>query len=215
MNKIPEASSGEVLHLRLSSCLIEQLRTVLRGSDDFDHGTGVRLIEDASRSISTSSRPKNPWKDSALQRNPRGGEPPSSVISSARLVAASWVGNFEAASYGVTSHKSLRWWITTVGTVTFSSETLRSDSPREGWVWVTLEIRTRPSGPRGPRRAAALAAETVPMLIPTSHTGTGARGRSHLMTASKSMACSRLVRKLSNPSALRSDGASTSATTSP
>ena len=39
---------------------------------------------------------------------------------------------------------------------------------------VTVEVSTRPSGPPVPSRAAALAAETVPMLVPTSHTGTAA-----------------------------------------
>ena len=61
-----------------------------------------------------------------------------------------------------------------VGTVIASTSTAMFTGTECRVCVVKLEVSTNPSGPPGLRRAAALAAEIVPMLVPTSQTGTGA-----------------------------------------
>ncbi len=56
-----------------------------------------------------------------------------------------------------------------------------------------------PSGPPSVIRAAALAAESVPMLVPTSHTGTLASSRMAAIACLTSTACSLVVRKFHIP----------------
>ncbi len=56
-----------------------------------------------------------------------------------------------------------------------------------------------PSGPPSGSRAAALAAERVPMLVPTSHTGTRAISRTAAIACFTSAACSLVVRKFHSP----------------
>ncbi len=56
-----------------------------------------------------------------------------------------------------------------------------------------------PSGPPSASRAAALAAESVPMLVPTSHTGTLAISRTAAIACFTSAACSLVVRKFHSP----------------
>jgi hypothetical protein len=60
----------------------------------------------------------------------------------------------------------------------------------------TDDVITSPSGPpSSARRPATPAAETDPMLVPTSHTGTGAISLSAAITCFMSSACSFEVRK--------------------
>ena len=75
------------------------------------------------------------------------------------------------------------------------SRTVLTDSPVFWEVSVTEEVRTTPSGPPSVRRAATLAAESVPMLVPTSHTGTSAISRRAAITCFMSSAYSFEVRK--------------------
>ena len=93
------------------------------------------------------------------------------------------------------------------------SRTVFTDSPIFCELTVTEEVSTSPSGPPSVRRAAALAAESVPMLVPTSHTGTGAISRSAVITCLMSSACSFDVRQFH--SSTRSDGVSSTATRKP
>jgi hypothetical protein len=63
------------------------------------------------------------------------------------------------------------------------------DSGRSRPWRVTVEVSTTPSGPPVPAsRTATLAAETVPMLVPTSQTGTAASWRRAAITARTSSA---------------------------
>ncbi len=71
-----------------------------------------------------------------------------------------------------------------------------------------------PSGPPSASRAAALAAESEPMLVPTSHTGTRASSRIAAMACLTSAAWSEVVRKFHRP-LFRSEGWSRIATRKP
>ena len=71
-----------------------------------------------------------------------------------------------------------------------------------------------PSGPPSASRAAALAAESVPMLVPTSHTGARAISRIAATACLTSVACSDVVRKFHSPF-FRSEGVSRIATRKP
>ena len=64
---------------------------------------------------------------------------------------------------------------------------------------VTEEVSTTPSGPPSAMPAAAFAAESVPMLVPTSHTGPGAISRTAAIACFTSAACSLVVRKFHRP----------------
>ena len=79
------------------------------------------------------------------------------------------------------------------------SFTSPTDSPSFRFQRVIVEVSTRPSAPPSRKRAAPLAADTVPILVPISHTGASDTARSAAIIARMSSACSLLARKRLSP----------------
>src|SRR5215467_86503 len=156
------------------------------------------LINSTILLTASSSIPKNPCGAIGPQGSELGGEPPTSSSTCLSSVAVSRFFSSDVPVAGVSSHRSSRWERIKVGTLMLAKCMLATPCPaatfHSGLDRVIVEISTNPS--TSAAAIAPLAAEKVPMLVPTSQTGTLARPLRYLVTALISSACSLLMRKL-------------------